>query len=183
MQEDIQKERMKTLADWLRYYNDLDVAPGLEALEKMRAFYTEKGIDILKDAVSLPGVSLHYLLRGTIERGAEMYSPCKEAYDMLKTRWWAARACVQAPPRGRCDTHQTPQIYKNENMPTNYWLRRQHTLPINDDERNAMWKRKSWALQKPQRCSSCSCKVPESRYVVWFCRGRHRNSAKAVDEV
>ena len=75
---------MKTFADWLRYYNNLDVAPGLEALEKMRAFYTEKGIGILKDAVSLPGVSLHYLLRGTIERGADLYSPCKEAYDMLK---------------------------------------------------------------------------------------------------
>ena len=66
---------METFADWLRYYNNLDVAPGLEALEKMRAFYTEKGIDILKDAVGLPGVSLHYLLRGTIERGADLYSP------------------------------------------------------------------------------------------------------------
>ena len=31
---------MCTFADWLRYYNNLDVAPGLEALEKMRAFYT-----------------------------------------------------------------------------------------------------------------------------------------------
>ena len=52
------KERgMRTFADWLRYYNNLDVAPGLEALEKMRAFYTEKGIDILKDAVSIPAVS------------------------------------------------------------------------------------------------------------------------------
>ena len=41
------KERgMTTFADWLRYYNNLDVAPGPEALEKMRAFYTEKGIDI-----------------------------------------------------------------------------------------------------------------------------------------
>ena len=75
---------MQTFADWLHYYNNLNVAPGLEALEMMRAFYTEKGIDILKDAVSLPGVSLHYLLRGTIERGADLYSPCKEAYDMLK---------------------------------------------------------------------------------------------------
>ena len=52
---------MQTFADWLRYYNDLDVVPGLEALQKMRAFYAEKGIDILKDAVSLPGVSLDYL--------------------------------------------------------------------------------------------------------------------------
>ena len=54
---------MQTFADWLRYYNDLDVAPGLEALEKMRAFYTDKGIDILKGAVSLLGVILYYLLR------------------------------------------------------------------------------------------------------------------------
>ena len=75
---------MQTFADWLCYYNNLDVAPGLEALDKMRAFYTEKGIDILKDAVSLPGVSLHYLLRGTIDRGAELWKPCKEAYEMLK---------------------------------------------------------------------------------------------------
>ena len=81
---------MCTFADWLRYYNNLDVAPGLEALEKMRAFYTEKGIDILKDAVSIPGVSLHYLLRGFVEKekekekGADLYSPNKEAYEMLK---------------------------------------------------------------------------------------------------
>ena len=50
---------MQTFADWLRYYNDLDVAPGLDALEKMWAFYTDKGIDILKDAVSFLGVSKH----------------------------------------------------------------------------------------------------------------------------
>ena len=30
---------MRTFADWLRYYNNLDVA----ALERMRAFYSEKG--------------------------------------------------------------------------------------------------------------------------------------------
>ena len=58
---------MCTFADWLRYYNNHDVAPGLEALEKMGAFYTDKGINILKDAVSIPGVSLHYLLRRCVE--------------------------------------------------------------------------------------------------------------------
>ena len=68
---------MRTFADWLRYYKDLDVAPGLEALEKMRNFYIEKGIDMLKDGVSLPGVSMHYLLRGAVEQGAELYAPCE----------------------------------------------------------------------------------------------------------
>ena len=75
---------MKTFKDWLKYYNNLDVAPGLEALQKMRNFYTGKGIDIMKDAVSIPGVSLHYLLKGAIERKAELYAPSKEAYEMLK---------------------------------------------------------------------------------------------------
>ena len=75
---------MCTFSDWLHYYNYLDVAPGLETLEKMRNFYTEKGINILKDTVSIPGVSLHYLLRGVVERGTELYSPGEEAYEMLK---------------------------------------------------------------------------------------------------
>jgi len=75
---------MRTFKDWLLYYNNLDVEPGLEALEKMRNFYTEKGIDILKDAVGMLGISFHYLLRGAIERGIDLYSPGREAYEMLK---------------------------------------------------------------------------------------------------
>ena len=50
----------------------------------MRAFYSEKGIDILKEAVSVQSVNLHYLLRGAVERGAELYSLGKEAYEMLE---------------------------------------------------------------------------------------------------
>ena len=56
------------------------MVPGLEALERMRAFYSEKGIDILKDTISIQGVSLHYLPRGAVD----LWSPCKEAYQMLK---------------------------------------------------------------------------------------------------
>ena len=53
---------MVTFADWLEYYNNLDVGPFL------RDFYTTLGIDIFKDAVSLQGVSLKYLLRGTFRQ-------------------------------------------------------------------------------------------------------------------
>ena len=73
---------MKTFGDWLRHYNNLDVWPFIEALEKMKAFYGERGIDICKDAVSLPGVALHYLLRGTAEE--KLYAPSKKAYTHLK---------------------------------------------------------------------------------------------------
>ena len=51
-----QERGMKTFADWLRYYNNLDVGPFVEALETMRGFYANLGIEIFKDAVSLPGV-------------------------------------------------------------------------------------------------------------------------------
>ena len=84
------KERdMQTFGAWLEYYNNLDVAPFLEALQKMKEFYTSLGIDILKDAVSLPGVSEKYILRKTLQprwgyKPPELYSPNKEAYAMLK---------------------------------------------------------------------------------------------------
>ena len=84
------KERgMQTFGDWLEYYNNLDVAPFLEALQKMKEFYTSLGIDIFKDAVSLPGVSEKYILRKTLQprwgyKLPELYSPNKEAYAMLK---------------------------------------------------------------------------------------------------
>ena len=84
------KERgMQTFGDWLEYYNNLDVAHFLEALQKMKEFYTALGIDILKDAVSLPGVSEKYILRKTLQprwgyKPPELYSPNKEAYAMLK---------------------------------------------------------------------------------------------------
>ena len=80
---------MRTFGDWLEYYNNLDVAPFLEALQKMKEFYTGLGVDIFKDAVSLPGVSKQYLLRKTLQpwRGykpPELYVPNKEAYELLK---------------------------------------------------------------------------------------------------
>ena len=80
------EQEMGTFSDWLRYYNNLDVGPFVKALVKMRDFYTARGVDIFKDAVSLPGVSLQYLLRGTLSgiNAPVLSAPSKEAYDMLK---------------------------------------------------------------------------------------------------
>ena len=52
----------------------------------MKAFYTNIGVDIFKDAVSLPGVSQQYVLRRTLRKRnpPELYAPGKEAYEMLK---------------------------------------------------------------------------------------------------
>ena len=81
-----QERGMQTFGDWSEYYNNLDVTPFLETLEKMKAFYTKFGTDIFKDAVSLPGASMQYTLRGTLRRrnAPELYAPGSEAYEMLK---------------------------------------------------------------------------------------------------
>ena len=52
----------------------------------MKAFYTKIGVDIFNDAVSLPGISMQYIIRRTL-RGRdtpELYAPGPEAYEMLK---------------------------------------------------------------------------------------------------
>ena len=41
----------------------MDVSPFLEAVEKMFTFYREKQIDMFKSAISVPGLSLHYLFQ------------------------------------------------------------------------------------------------------------------------
>ncbi|CAH3043734.1 unnamed protein product, partial [Porites lobata] len=53
---------MRTFKDLLRFHNNLDFEPFLEALGSIRDSYTGLGTDIFKDAVPLPGVSMKYLL-------------------------------------------------------------------------------------------------------------------------
>ena len=86
MQTCLSRAGMQTFGDWLEYHNNLDVTSFLETLEKMKDFYTKLGIDIFKDAVLLPGVSMQYILRGTLRRRnpPELYALGNEAYEMLK---------------------------------------------------------------------------------------------------
>ena len=54
-------KEMSTFKDFLVWYNNLDVVPFLEAVEKMSAFWQERKIDMFKDGVSVPGLTLKYL--------------------------------------------------------------------------------------------------------------------------
>ena len=55
---------MKTLREYLVWYNNRDVAPFLEAIDKQAAFYHDQHIDIFKDGISVPGLTLLYLFNG-----------------------------------------------------------------------------------------------------------------------
>ena len=65
------------MMDWLREYNLADVVPFVEAVKKTRRQYYDDEIDILKDAVSIPGVSMRYVLNKSLKLnpGLELYAP------------------------------------------------------------------------------------------------------------
>ena len=88
-----------------------------EALEQMRAFYAEKRIDILKDAESIPGVSMHYLLKGLIERQRdELYSLGKEAYGLLKSTLEGGQSTVFTRRHEAGVTRVREHQYEDENL-------------------------------------------------------------------
>ena len=53
--------RMKTMRDFLVWYNNRDVVPFLDAIDKQFAFYKQQNIDMFKDGISVPGLTLLYL--------------------------------------------------------------------------------------------------------------------------
>ena len=54
------ENRMSTFRDFLVWYNNLDVVPFLEAEEKISQFWRERKIDMFKDGISVPGLTLKY---------------------------------------------------------------------------------------------------------------------------
>ena len=69
------------MGDWLREYNIADVIPFVEALEKEKERYAEYGLDMLRDAVLVPGISAKYVLR----KVKNLYTPPDvEAYHFLR---------------------------------------------------------------------------------------------------
>ena len=53
--------QMTTMRDYLIWYNHRDVTPFLDAIAKQAAFYRDRHIDMFKDGISVPGLSLLYL--------------------------------------------------------------------------------------------------------------------------
>ncbi|XP_063966739.1 uncharacterized protein LOC135156886 [Lytechinus pictus] len=57
------QNNMTSLRDYLIWYNNLDVTPFIEAVEKMRDFYKNLEIDLFKDGISVPGLTMKYLMK------------------------------------------------------------------------------------------------------------------------
>ena len=65
--DEFSKRGCVTMKDWLKEYNLADVTPFIEALEKTREQYYPDEIDLLKDAVSIPGISMTYVMNKALK--------------------------------------------------------------------------------------------------------------------
>ena len=88
-----------TMLDWLREYNAADVEPFIEAVDKTRHQYFDDQLDILKDAISIPGISQRYVLNKALKKRPEyeLYvpgEPCKHKCEETCTKK-SCKACKE----------------------------------------------------------------------------------------
>ena len=72
---------MSSFKDFLRWYNNEDVVPTLEAMQKMIAFYHDKDIDMLKLGCTLPNLANICLHKST---DAKFYPFMEGDKDLLE---------------------------------------------------------------------------------------------------
>ena len=76
---------MDTFRDFLVWYNNLDVVPFLEAIDKMSNFWKQRDIDILKNGVSVPGLTMKYLFPNVPDTYFSLFNEKdKELYQTMK---------------------------------------------------------------------------------------------------
>ena len=76
---------MQTLRDFLIWYNNLDVVPFLEALEKQSDVYVSKGLDMFKDAVSVPSLATKWMFKESSTNLFSIPLISKKNSDLHKT--------------------------------------------------------------------------------------------------
>ena len=67
-QEAWRDNAMTTLRDFLVWYNNRDVVPFIQAIDRQFAFYEQRGIDMFKQGISVPGLTLLYLFNDLPEK-------------------------------------------------------------------------------------------------------------------
>ena len=56
-------ENMQTMYDFLKWYNNRDVGPFVEAIEKQMDIYKNVGLDMFRDGISVPGLCMKLLFK------------------------------------------------------------------------------------------------------------------------
>ena len=71
---------MATLRDFVKWYNNKDVVPTLEAMQKLMEFYHNKGIDMLELGCTLPNLAniCHHKFFPFVEDDKDLHDKIRE---------------------------------------------------------------------------------------------------------
>ena len=75
---------MQCFSDFLKWYNNKDVVPTLEAMQKMIEFYHNKGIDMLKLGCTLPNLGNICLHKSTVSKFYPFTESDKELLEKIR---------------------------------------------------------------------------------------------------
>ena len=79
-----EEEQMSTFRDFVKWYNNKDVVPTLEAMQKMMEFYHNKGIDLLKLGCTLPNLANICLHQSTNHKFVPFVESDKDLHDKIR---------------------------------------------------------------------------------------------------
>ena len=75
---------MSTFRDFAKWYNNKDVVPKLEAMQKMMEFYHNKGIDMLKLGCTLPNIANICLHKSTNHNFFPFVESDQDLHDKIR---------------------------------------------------------------------------------------------------
>ena len=79
-----EEEQMSTFRDFVKWYNNKDVVPTLEAMQKMMEFYHNKGIDMLKLGCTLPNLANICLHKSKNHKFFPFVESDKDLHDKIR---------------------------------------------------------------------------------------------------
>ena len=82
-----EREKMTTFKNFLRWYNNKDVIPTLEAMQKMIDFYHNKGIDTLKLGCTVPNLANICLHKSTLAKCYPLLKLTRTCWRKLESIW------------------------------------------------------------------------------------------------
>ena len=80
-------ENMCTFRDFLRWYDNEDIVPTLEAMQKVLAFYHKKGLDMLKLGCTLPNLANICLHNLPAPNSTHLLRPIKFCCKRFENIW------------------------------------------------------------------------------------------------
>ena len=81
------QENMCAFKDFQRWYNSKDVVPTMEAMQKMLAFYREKGRDMMKLGCTLPYLAKNGLHKSTSANFFPFTETDKDLLQKIRREW------------------------------------------------------------------------------------------------